>query len=1481
MVFKKYFLVSKKAVYKPIFISIIILSILAISIASYLVLAENEGQTEETVHNRKIIENGGVIISAKTIESCSWKPDSINDGYKICEAIIEGYNPNNFILTVDKPGGGNSAYFILNKDVKNKKYDYYFSNQFELYNESLLNEICFEKCFNESEFLKDFKCEKDCSFEVERKRFVNWTLLAKDIKDVPANNYTYFAYKVKFELPQHESASYNFSVNYKKQDSTEIPIFLDPDVSACGTLNTEGATYTQTANIIPTADCILLNADHITYNGNGYWIANETNANSGIYSNGYLVNITIKNSNISMSTSLGGRGIELRNLTHSNIFNNTVNENFKGIIIFGPASVKNTLTNNTANSNAVGIQLTLNRGSAIINNTANSNTYGIYLYSSNNTEVQNNVANSNIYIGILLYIDSYNNTLTNNTANSNLDGIELNSVSNNILINNTANLNQYGISLYYSDNNTLTNNIVNSNVWDGFMLKDSSDNTLTNNTANLNRYGIVLGYSSDSNTVSNNNIWNSSFPPSTASSIVVTDSNYNLFTNNKINKSSGYGVTIYVSIGNDTSHNIFKNTNMTNIDGTSVLFSPINGDTLNNTFLNFSYNNETVDSGAQLIRKWYFTPQINESGTGTPIQTANVTIYNISDTSIHSENTDANGQIGTEEIIEYINNGGTKTYATPHTINVSKTGWVTNSTIVNLTSEQNYVHNVNLVASLSVNIAYPTDSLWLANNVSINLNFTLTNYTTTSCLFTTDNYATNTSITNCQNTTFNKADGNYLLKLWANDSSGTTTSDEVNFTIDTTYPLISYNSSSDSSGNYSKSDIFINITASDTNKDTVQWEFDGTNETFASSSGNYYWENKTGLADGTYSFYAWINDSAGNFNSTATRTITLDTVNPDISIVYPSNNTFTTDTIININYTSSDTNYLDSCWYSNDTMSTNTTLASCVNITTVTWTEGQHNVTIWANDSANNVNSSSVTFTIDTTYPLISYSGGTETDFKNVSQSNVYVNVSITETNEANITFYLYNSDKTLNTSTTYTDKTHYKNFTGLSDGFYYYNVTIYDNASNSNSTATRKIGLDNVAPALTLAHPKTQSYSTNESLSLNYTVSDVTLEVDSCWYRIVNSTSDIITSNTTISNCANTTFNVSQGEGTFTLTLYANDTLNNINSSSVTFGISLDAPATVLDYPTDNLWFNSGQNIYFNFTSTDTSGLSVCQLWGNWTGTWHKNYTWTSPQSAVQNHTILNLTDVTAIWNIWCNDTNNLENWALNNFTFGVDTIYPNLTLDYITTAEGNKAFQFNSTAQDINTLTCKYSIFYANGTIEGSNENVSFTCNAETTASVTEFGTYNLTVYASDLASNENSSTEKFTTKVRPPGGGVGGGPSIEDEEEEIVEEFIAKGFCGNGLCEPGESFRNCPEDCGGLNIDDLILSCFSDDPTEKARCIINQSPVLFYLGIGVIGFTFIAILSKTDVGKKYQKKIYAYANYQPIRRFRRKSWLRKYVK
>jgi len=118
------------------------------------------------------------------------------------------------------------------------------------------------------------------------------------------------------------------------------------------------------------------------------------------------------------------------------------------------------------------------------------------------------------------------------------------------------------------------------------------------------------------------------------------------------------------------------------------------------------------------------------------------------------------------------------------------------------------------------------------------------------------------------------------------------------------------------------------------------------------------------------------------------------------------------------------------------------------------------------------------------------------------------------------------------------------------------------------------------------------------------------------------------------------------------------------------------------------------------------------------------------------------------------------LQNVAYS-FILTSDTTPPEVSIGNISTYVGSRNFNFNSTMSDIKPITCKYSIFYSNGTLDSSNENISFTCNLNPISAITSvFGTFNLTVYVRDTAGNENSTTKEFTTKILTGGGGGGSG-------------------------------------------------------------------------------------------------------------------------
>jgi len=161
---------------------------------------------------------------------------------------------------------------------------------------------------------------------------------------------------------------------------------------------------------------------------------------------------------------------------------------------------------------------------------------------------------------------------------------------------------------------------------------------------------LEIAASSNSNNFTGNSMYNCTTNGDYACIFFPTISNSNIFIDNKINLSAYSGITVK---GN---HNLFKNTNITNVR--NYVVNVTSG--TNNTFINMTYDNETVFSGAQLIRKWYYSANVTNT-SGQAINGANVSIYNGSNQIETNLTTGVDGLTSQIELIEYISNG-TKTY---------------------------------------------------------------------------------------------------------------------------------------------------------------------------------------------------------------------------------------------------------------------------------------------------------------------------------------------------------------------------------------------------------------------------------------------------------------------------------------------------------------------------------------------------------------------------------------------------------------------------------------------------------------------------------------------------------------------------------------------------------------------------------------------------------------------------------------------------
>ena len=456
------------------------------------------------------------------------------------------------------------------------------------------------------------------------------------------------------------------------------------------------------------------------------------------------------------------------------------------------------------------------------------------------------------------------------------------------------------------------------------------------------------------------------------------------------------------------------------------------------------------------------------------------------------------------------------------------------------------------------------------------------------------------------------------------------------------------------------------------------------------------------------------------FNVSIDYTI-LDNTPPNVTVTNPRNVSYNV-IVSSMNYTvGSDA---QSCWYSINNGQTNITITCGNNITSLSSAQGSNIWIVYANDSLGNVNSSSVTFFVDSISPLISYGIGVDNDGANFSRNWLYVNVSVAETNEANITFSLYNLTYLVN-ETIFTSPARTMNWTALSDGKYYYNATVVDTANNKNSTSTRILTLDTTGPTINIIYPEARTYGVNISIPLNISVSDSGVGINSCWYNLDSG------ANISIVNCQNTTFNAT--DGSHTIYVYANDSLGNLNYANRSFFVST-ALAISLNSPSDNSWL-SYQNIEFNYTVETASSIKNCSLWLNST-TWHLNQTNSSLINATGriNQFYLNLTDSSYIWNVYCQG--NYNSFALNNRTLNIDTTTPVLSIN---SPQNNSLYKqnisliLNFSVSDSNLQKCWY--IFNNGQTNHSlnciNGNNNLTFNYLN-------GTYNLTIYANDSAAN-----------------------------------------------------------------------------------------------------------------------------------------------
>lgn len=337
--------------------------------------------------------------------------------------------------------------------------------------------------------------------------------------------------------------------------------------------------------------------------------------------------------------------------------------------------------------------------------------------------------------------------------------------------------------------------------------------------------------------------------------------------------------------------------------------------------------------------------------------------------------------------------------------------------------------------------------------------------------------------------------------------------------------------------------------------------------------------NATAATPGTYNITITTMNISGTFQTNLSVKVN-DTTAPDLSVITPVNSTNSSDTALDVNYSVSDaSSSISTCWWTNDTMSANLTLASCGNITDVTWTAGIHNVTIWSNDSENNINSTIISFIIDLVNPGINI---THPLVDNIT-TDTALNVNYSVTDDIAVGACWYSNDTFSGNTSLGTACANITDVTWV-EGQHNVTVWVNDTAGNLNSSSVN-FTIDSIAPVISVIYAN-HTNSSDSVLNINYSVSDATGTVSACWWS-----NDTMSANTSLTTACSNITGITWAEGQHNVTIWANDSENNIRATSFRFTIDTTGPTVALS-STSTV---SSITITITMTESGTGVYGVC----------------------------------------------------------------------------------------------------------------------------------------------------------------------------------------------------------------------------------------------------------------------------------------------
>jgi parallel beta-helix repeat protein len=325
-------------------------------------------------------------------------------------------------------------------------------------------------------------------------------------------------------------------------------------IQSCGNLTTAGATYYVNGSFTPSGGnaCINVTAANVVFDCAGYSLLGPSYTKPVVFTN--QDNLTVRNCNLSASSTSGGVGIQLGGTASYAVVNNNTIRARIGIQLTGTGT--NILIANTSVLNNGGpgctnaISITGTPANSTIINFTGSGCSGNLIAAATNTLF-------NITISQSSFISS-----------GGAAGVNLQIASSLIDSNNFTRSSSNGLTLSAGSgqNNTIANNIFSLNTLAGLKIAGANSSLVKNNTFLSNNVGLNA-------TISNYGIFNNNFFDNNTVGIGVSfPSVGNVFVNNTLNRSTSVALrldgtpTAAVVEGTifDSSNNTYANISITN-----------------------------------------------------------------------------------------------------------------------------------------------------------------------------------------------------------------------------------------------------------------------------------------------------------------------------------------------------------------------------------------------------------------------------------------------------------------------------------------------------------------------------------------------------------------------------------------------------------------------------------------------------------------------------------------------------------------------------------------------------------------------------------------------------------------------------------------------------------------------------------------------------------------------------------------------------